>query len=46
MVACERHGDVVEPHSLVATVPAFAAARVANPVVALFDNDTAASDAL
>ncbi|KOU28535.1 hypothetical protein ADK53_34030 [Streptomyces sp. WM6373] len=32
--------------ALVATVRAFAAARIANPVIALFDNDTAASDAL
>lgn len=32
--------------ALVSTVHAFAAARIANPVVALFDNDTAASDAL
>ncbi|MEU0952518.1 hypothetical protein ABZ353_09185 [Streptomyces niveus] len=32
--------------TLVTTVHAFAAARIANPVVALFDNDTAASDAL
>ncbi|WNI14076.1 hypothetical protein [Actinacidiphila sp. ITFR-21] len=32
--------------SLVTTVLAFASAGIANPVVALFDNDTAASDAL
>ncbi|MFD3809208.1 hypothetical protein ACFWTC_38000 [Streptomyces sp. NPDC058619] len=32
--------------SLVTTVRAFAAAHVANPVIALFDNDTAAADAL
>ncbi|MFB6689183.1 hypothetical protein ACFCX3_01485 [Streptomyces virginiae] len=32
--------------SLVTTIRAFAAAGVANPVIALFDNDTAATDAL
>ncbi|WP_406415198.1 hypothetical protein OH809_43680 [Streptomyces sp. NBC_00873] len=32
--------------SLVVTVRAFAAARIANPVVALFDNDTGAQEAL
>jgi hypothetical protein len=32
--------------ALVATVRAFAAARIANPVIALLDNDTAATDAL
>ncbi|CAG6394185.1 hypothetical protein NMG29_19265 [Streptomyces cocklensis] len=32
--------------ALVNTVRAFAAARIANPVIALFDNDTAAADAL
>ncbi|MEU5298575.1 hypothetical protein [Streptomyces umbrinus] len=32
--------------SLVTTVRAFAAARIANPVVALFDNDTGAVEAL
>ncbi|MFK0043507.1 hypothetical protein ACIQU4_05250 [Streptomyces sp. NPDC090741] len=32
--------------SLATTVRAFAAAHVANPVIALFDNDTAAADAL